>query len=91
MELDIPSLIKSYNDMKTAYSFTPLMKVEALPEDKRPSACLGCGACARICPQGIKIPDIMSDFADMLSKTASWEEICRQRAAAAEAAGAYDK
>lgn len=83
MELDIPSLIKSYNDMKTAYSFTPLMKVEALPEDKRPSACLGCGACARICPQGIKVPDIMSDFADMLAKTASWEEICRQRAAAA--------
>lgn len=83
MGLDIPSLIKSYNDMKTAFSFTPLMKVEALPADKRPSACVGCGACAQICPQGINIPAIMEDFADMLSKTTSWEEICRQRAAAA--------
>lgn len=51
MGLDIPSLIKSYNDMKTAFSFTPLMKVEALQADKRPSACVGCGACAQICPQ----------------------------------------
>lgn len=84
MGLDIPSLIRSYNDMKTAFSFTPLMKVEALPADKRPSACVGCGACAQICPQRIDIPAIMADFADMLSKTTSWEEICRQRAAAAK-------
>lgn len=82
--LDIPSLIRSYNDMKTAYSFTPQMKVEALPADKQPSACLGCGACTQICPQGIDVPSIMADFADMLSKVTSWEEICRRRAAAAE-------
>lgn len=84
MGLDIPSLIRSYNDMKTAFSFTPLMKIETLPADKRPSACVGCGACAQICPQGIDIPAIMADFTDMLSRTTSWEEICRQRAAAAE-------
>ena len=85
VELDIPSLIRSYNDFRTSFSFTPLMKVESLPAEKRPSACLGCGACARICPQGIDIPGVMADFAQRLAAVPSWEEICRRRAAAAEA------
>lgn len=85
--LDIPSLIRSYNDMKTAFSFTPLMKVEALPPEQRPASCLGCGACASICPQGIDIPGIMGEFAEMLAGVTSWEEICRRRAEAAARLG----
>ena len=58
--LDIPKLIELYNEH--AYSgggFIAPMALGALPEDKRPSACLGCGACAAVCPQQIDIPGVM--------------------------------
>ena len=82
-ELDIPSLIHSYNDLKLGFSFTPIMKVEALPEEKRPASCLGCGACAQACPQGIDIPSILADFSKKLSEMPTWENICRERIEAA--------
>lgn len=81
--LDIPSLIHSYNDMKVQNSFTPLMKTEGLPEDKRPSACLACGKCERTCPQHIKVPQIMSRFSELLSNVPSWASICKDRETAA--------
>ena len=84
-ELDIPRLIASYNDLKVVTSLAPLMMVESLPEDKRPSACLGCGACAQMCPQNIDIPSVMADFASRLAKLPSWEQTCRERAAAQKA------
>lgn len=80
MELDIPTLIAAYNDFSLGFSFTPLMRVETLPEDKRPSACIGCGACEGICPQGLPIRDVMSKLADKFDSTTKWAEICRQRA-----------
>ncbi len=83
MELDIPSLIYSYNDLKLGFSFTPIMKIESLPEGKRPADCLGCGACARACPQGIDIPSVLADFEALLGAHPSWEAICRERAEAA--------
>lgn len=83
--LDIPRLIASYNDLKVVTSLAPLMMVESLPEDKRPSACLGCGACAQMCPQNIDIPSVMADFASRLAKLPSWEQTCRERAAAQKA------
>lgn len=82
MGLDIPRLIASYNDLRVMTSLAPLMMVESLPEDKRPSACLGCGACAQMCPQKIDIPSAMADFASRLAKLPSWEQTCRERAAA---------
>ena len=33
-----------------------------------PRRCVGCGACAGVCPQGIDIPKIMADFPDLLRK-----------------------
>ena len=83
MGLDIPMLIHAYNDIKYAYSFTVPMQMDALPEDKRPSACVSCGACAAICPQKIDIPAAMADLAGMLADRPSWAEICRQREEAA--------
>ena len=83
MGLDIPMLIHAYNDLRFAGSMTVPMQMDALPEDKRPSACVGCGACAAICPQNIDIPAAMADFADRLSKMPSWAELCRQREEAA--------
>lgn len=85
MGLDIPMLIHAYNDVKfSGGSSTVAMQFDALPEDKLPSACIGCGACAAICPQNIDIPSALAELADILSKTPSWAEICRQREEAAK-------
>ncbi len=83
MQLDIPMLIHAYNDLKFAKSMTVPMQMDALPEDKKPSACIGCGACAAVCPQKIDIPAAMAEFADRLANTTSWAELCRQREEAA--------
>ena len=78
--LDIPMLIHAYNDLKYSNnSMTVPMQFDALPEDKRPSACIACGACAAVCPQNIDIPAALSELSDMLSKMPSWAETCRQR------------
>lgn len=85
--LDIPVLISYYNELKlTPGSLNVGMRVEALPADKQPSACIGCGACTSICPQNIDIPQIMKDLAEQLTEIPSWAEICRQRDEAARKA-----
>ena len=64
MELNIPALIEFYNEyVFTGGGFLPGMKVGALPENKRPSACIGCRSCEGVCPQNIKISEAMQDFA----------------------------
>ena len=83
MQLDIPMLIHAWNDLKFSGSMTVPMQMDALPEDKKPTACIGCGACAAICPQKIDIPTALSEFAERLSNTTSWAELCRQREEAA--------
>ena len=45
--------------------------------------CIGCGACAAICPQNIDIPAALAELTEALSRTPSWAELCRQREAAA--------
>ena len=82
--LDIPMLIHAYNDVKfSGGGMTVAMQFDALPEDKRPAACIKCGACAAICPQNIDIPGALEELADILAKTPSWAELCRQREEAA--------
>ena len=61
--LDIPSLLKLYNEHTfTGGGFLAPMALQALPEDKWPSACIGCRSCEAVCPQQIKISEVMSDF-----------------------------
>ena len=61
--LDIPELIKLYNEHRfTGGGFIAPMALSALPEDKWPSACIACLSCERVCPQQIKIADMMKDF-----------------------------
>lgn len=68
-ELDIPSLIELYNEHTySGGGFLAPMAIDALPEDKKPSACLGCRACEAVCPQNIKISEMMADFAEKLKK-----------------------
>lgn len=61
--LDIPELIKLYNEHRfTGGGFIAPMVVGTLAEDKRPSACIGCRSCEAVCPQNIKISEMMKDF-----------------------------
>ena len=77
--LNIPQLLHLYNEARVEMVVAVTMAVDALPEDKRPSACVNCGACAKSCPQQIDVPGAMRDFAERLGKVPSWREICRQR------------
>ena len=65
--LDIPGLLALYNEHTfTGGGFIAPMAVGALPEDKRPSACIGCRSCERVCPQQLKISEAMADFTKKL-------------------------
>lgn len=69
MELDIPELMRMYNELKvTGGGFTVPLLHSALPEDKRSTACLGCQSCEEVCPQQIRISEVMSELADRLTK-----------------------
>jgi len=83
MQLDIPMLIHAYNDIKFSGGMTVAMQFDALPKDKWPDACLGCGACAAVCPQGIDIPGALKELTAKLAAAPSWAELCRQREEAA--------
>lgn len=66
--LDIPELIKLYNEHRfTGGGFIAPMVVSALAEEKRPSACIGCRGCEKVCPQQIKISEMMKDFTARLN------------------------
>ncbi len=65
--LDIPSLLALYNEYcVTDGGFIAPMALSALPEEKRPSACIGCRSCEAVCPQQIKISEAMADFTEKL-------------------------
>ncbi|OUP38878.1 aldo/keto reductase [Olsenella sp. An188] len=69
MGLDIPHLLSLYNQLVVTGKgdFIAPMALSALPEDKRASACIGCGSCAAVCPQQIDIPGTLADFASRLA------------------------
>ena len=63
MGLDIPKHVELYNEhVYSGGGFLAPMAIGAMPEDKRPSACIGCRACEAVCPQNIKISEMMQDF-----------------------------
>lgn len=65
--LDIPELIALYNEHRfTGGGFIAPMALSAVPEDKQPSACIGCRSCEKVCPQQIKISEVMRDFVKRL-------------------------
>ncbi|MBQ6361407.1 MAG: aldo/keto reductase [Lachnospiraceae bacterium] len=80
MELDIPMLIHAYNDLKYSGSNMVIaMQFDAIPPEKQPDACIGCGACSAVCPQGIDIPAAMAELPGLIKKSPNWAEVCRQR------------
>ena len=66
-ELDIPELLNLYNEhCFTEGGFIAPMALSSYPDDKKPSACIGCRSCEAVCPQQIKISEAMSDFAEKM-------------------------
>ena len=61
--LNIPELLALYNEHTfTGGGFLAPMALSAIPQDKRPSACIGCRSCEKVCPQQLKISEAMADF-----------------------------
>lgn len=65
--IDIPKILALYNEhVFTGGGFIAPMAISALPDDKKPSACIGCKSCEAVCPQQLKIAEAMSNFVDLL-------------------------
>jgi len=69
-ELDIPRLLELYNEhlSRPDFAFIAPMALGAMPPEKHPSACIGCGACAAVCPQQIDIPGALEHFAQLMGE-----------------------
>lgn len=67
MELNIPFFIKLYNEhsFKEGERINP-SALSDIPTDKLPSACVACGACEGVCPQQIKISEMMKEFSELM-------------------------
>lgn len=79
MGLEIPMLLDIYNDLRFSPAFTVAMRMEALPKEKGPAACIGCGARQQMCPQGIQIPELLKECAALMEKQPKWVDMCRER------------
>ncbi len=63
-ELNIPELLNLYNEFYfTGGGFIAPTVIGTMPEEKRPSACIGCRSCEAVCPQQIKISDALAELA----------------------------
>lgn len=66
-KLPIPELITLYNEHKiTGGGFLAPMAVGSMNENQRPSKCIGCRNCEQVCPQQIKISEMMKNFSEMI-------------------------
>ena len=65
--IDIPKILALYNEhVFTGGGFIAPMAISSLPDDKKPSACIGCKSCEAVCPQQLRIAEAMSNFVDLL-------------------------
>lgn len=63
--LDISVLLKAYNEAKIGGAWR-LSSLMALPKEKWPTSCVGCGSCTAHCPQSFDIPQYMNEMKEML-------------------------
>ena len=86
MGLDIPTLLSIANDMAVTKSFNVVSRYTILGEGKQAHDCIGCGQCEMVCPQKIQVPEELRKLAALMETQKTWEEVCAERAAIAEAA-----
>jgi predicted aldo/keto reductase-like oxidoreductase len=61
--LDIPKLIALYNEQHfTGGGFIVPTRLKTLGAGHLPCDCIGCRSCEKVCPQNIKIADVMKQF-----------------------------
>ena len=63
MKLDIPELLKVYNDYKYNRRWEDNLK--DVEPDKLPGNCIGCGSCTEHCPQNIDVPSYMAKLSKL--------------------------
>lgn len=70
-ELDIPFLLKLYNEAMIAGSgnFIAPMALASLAPDKQPECCINCQSCEQVCPQTIHIPEELKKFAIKMGRS----------------------
>ncbi len=62
--LEIPQMIKLYNAQMYPENVGEVRaQIKALPDEQKPSACIACRACEDVCPQNIKISEMMAEMA----------------------------
>lgn len=66
--LDIPKFLETYSEYLISGTPISISALKKLPEDKQPSACIGCGNCVARCPQNIDIPTHLAALAAALEK-----------------------
>jgi predicted aldo/keto reductase-like oxidoreductase len=67
-ELMIPLLLEVYGDpLRPVDGKIPMGSITWLEPDKRPTACIGCRSCESVCPQNIKISELLADFVARLA------------------------
>ncbi|MEE0713418.1 MAG: 4Fe-4S binding protein, partial [Blautia sp.] len=57
---------KHYNTAKVGGAWR-IRDLKQMPEEKSPSACIGCKACTEHCPQGFEIPKYIKELEEMLN------------------------
>lgn len=62
--LEIPQMIKLYNAQMYPENVGEVRaQIKAMPDEQKPSACIACHACEDVCPQNIKISEMMAEMA----------------------------
>ena len=62
--LEIPQMIKLYNAQMYPENVGEVRaQIKAMPDEQKPSACIACRACEDVCPQNIKISEMMAEMA----------------------------
>ena len=70
MGLDIPFLLKLYNEAMVAGSgvYIAPMALASVASDKQPECCISCHSCEQVCPQTIRIPEHLAKFAAKMGR-----------------------
>lgn len=66
-EIDIPTMLDLYSEdcILGGGTLAPF-KLESIPKEKQPHACVECRSCEAVCPQQIKISEVMVDFVNRM-------------------------